>query len=109
MKLRELRKNKWIAFFSNMYVMILTIFAVWMIFFDTNSLLTHLELRKEIRMLNRQKKYLQQQITSDKKLLHDLKNQAQLERFARETYYLKRKNEEIYLIEFQDSLKSKDR
>ena len=30
-----------------------------------------------------------------------------LEKFAREEYYLKKKNEEIYIIEYEDSLKNK--
>ncbi|MGB5498080.1 MAG: septum formation initiator family protein, partial [Maribacter sp.] len=32
---------------------------------------------------------------------------TELEKFAREHYYLKKKNEEIYLIEYEDSLKNK--
>jgi cell division protein DivIC len=106
MKLRELKKNKWFAFFSNKYVIILIIFTVWMIFFDANSLLTQRKLQKEIETLKRQKQYLIQELAKDKELLRKLKNEVQLERFARETYYMKKANEDIYLIEFEDSLKT---
>lgn len=106
MKLRELKKNKWFAFFSNKYVIILIIFTVWMIFFDANSLLTQRKLQKEIETLKRQKQYLMQELAKDKELLRKLKNEVQLERFARETYYMKKANEDIYLIEFEDSLKT---
>jgi len=44
-----------------------------------------------------------------KKVLKRLSDPEELEKFAREQYYLKKKNEEIYLIEFEDSLKLKEK
>jgi cell division protein FtsB len=108
MGLSELRKKKWFMFVSNIYVLVLTVFVVWMLFFDTNSLLIHMELRKEIRKLEKQQEYLKEEIQRDKKIIETLSDPEELEKFAREAYYLKRKNEEIYLIEYEDSLKNKD-
>lgn len=108
MWLNELRKKKWFLFASNIYVLVLTVFVVWMVFFDTNSLLIHLELRKEIRKLEKQQDFLKEEIQRDKKIIETLSDPEELEKFAREKYYLKRKNEEIYLIEYEDSLKNKD-
>lgn len=108
MRLSDLRKKKkWFALASNIYVLVLTVFVIWMIFFDTNSLLIHLELRKEIRKLEKQQEFLREEIAKDKKIIEKLSDPEELEKFAREEYYLKRKNEEIYLIEYQDSLKNK--
>ena len=107
MKLRELRKKKWFAIVSNIYVLVLTVFVTWMIFFDTNSLLIHMELRKEIRNLEKKQEYLKKEIARDKKTIEKLSDPEELEKFAREEYYLKKKNEEIYLIEYEDSLKNK--
>ena len=108
MRLSQLRKKKWFLFVSNIYVLVLTVFVVWMVFFDTNSLLIHLELRREIRKLEKQQEFLKEEIQRDKKIIETLSDPEELEKFAREEYYLKRKNEEIYLIEYEDSLKKKD-
>ena len=42
-------------------------------------------------------------------IIEKLSNPKELEKFAREQYYLKKKNEEIYLIEYEDSLKLKEK
>ncbi len=93
---------------TNMYILVLTIFVIWMAFFDTNSLMIHLELRKEVKKLEKQKEFLQGEIKKDKKILEKLSSKEELEKFAREKYYMKKENEEIFLIEYEDSLKTKN-
>lgn len=107
MRLKDLRNKKWFGLISNIYVLVLTVFVIWMVFFDTNSLLIHLELRNEINKLEKQQEFLREEIARDKKIIEKLSDPEELEKFAREAYYLKRKNEEIYLIEYEDSLKNK--
>lgn len=92
---------------TNMYVLVLTIFVIWMAFFDTNSLLIHLELRNEVKKLEKQKEFLQGEINKDKEVLEKLSDKSELEKLAREKYYMKKENEEIFLIEYEDSLKTK--
>ncbi len=92
---------------TNMYVMLLTVFLIWMIFFYTNSLLIHRELKKEIEKLEKTQDFLKKEIAKDKEIINKLSNKDELEKFAREEYYLKKKNEEIYLIEYEDSLKTR--
>ena len=104
---KELKEKKWFKIFTNTYILVLTIFVVWMAFFDTNSLLIHLELRKEIKKLERQKEFLKGEIEKDKQILEKLSDSSELEKFAREKYYMKKENEEIFLIEYEDSLKTK--
>ena len=106
MGLKALKKNNWFKFLTNMYVLVLTAFLIWMVFFDTNSLLIHLELKKEIKKLEKTQDFLKKEIAKDKKIIEKLSNEEELVKFAREEYYLKKKNEEIYLIEYQDSLKT---
>jgi len=106
MGLKELKKKKWFKVLTNMYVLVLTAFVVWMVFFDTNSLLIHLELKKEIQKLEKTQDFLKKEISKDKKIIEKLSDEQELMKFAREEYYLKKKNEEIYLIEYQDSLKA---
>jgi len=83
---------------------ILVAFIVWMLFFDENSYLTHRELDKELEKLESETNYYKKEIKKDKKMIEDLKNPKTLEKFAREKYKMKRKKEEIYLIEF-DTIK----
>jgi len=104
MKLSELRNNKVVQFLSNRYVIILLIFFVWMFFFDENSYFIHRDLNKEIDQIEGANEYYQREITKDKKEIGDLKNPDSLEKFAREKYHMKKKDEDIYLIEY-DTLK----
>jgi len=106
MGLKSLKKKKWFKVMTNMYVLVLTAFAIWMTFFDTNSLLIHLELKKEIKKLEKTQDFLKKEIKKDKKIIEKLSDEKELMKFAREEYFLKKRNEEIFLIEYQDSLKT---
>tara|TARA_R110002051_G_scaffold94250_6_gene163995 strand:+ start:25 stop:357 length:333 start_codon:yes stop_codon:yes gene_type:complete len=104
MKFKELKNKKWFSIVTNMYILVLTVFVIWMLFFDTNSLLIHLELKKEINKLEKTKEYLKEEIAKDKVIIEKLSDKEELQKFAREKYYLKKKDEEIFLIEYQDSI-----
>lgn len=107
MKLKEIKKSRWFKFFSNIYVLVLTVFVIWMLFFDANSWwFTHRELDKEIEKLEEQKIHLKEAIEKDKSILRKLNSKEEIEKFAREEYYLKKDDEEIYLIEYADSIKN---
>ncbi|SVA22495.1 uncharacterized protein METZ01_LOCUS75349, partial [marine metagenome] len=68
--------------------------------------LFHRNLNKEINDLKEQKRLLEIEINNDKKLIEDLNDLDNYEAFARENFFMKKENEEIYIIEFQDSLKN---
>ncbi|WP_227807485.1 FtsB family cell division protein [Lutibacter profundi] len=91
---------------TNKYVIILSIFIVWMVFLDENSMLNHREFNKEINKLKNEKKYYKTQIKQDRELINKLKNNTELEKFAREEYHMKKENEEIYLIEYDTLVKN---
>ena len=74
---------------------------VWMTFLDTNSLLIHAELNREIKKLKKKRNALSEEILRDKSLIKKLDNVDSLEHFAREEYNLKKENEDIFIIEFQ--------
>lgn len=93
--------------FKNIYIIVLTAFLVWMLFIDTNSWLTHRELNSQIELLEKQKANLQSEIDKDRKIIRKFSNIGELEKFARERYFMKKENEEIYIIEYADSLKTK--
>ena len=93
-----------LKYFKNIFVIILTIFAIWMLFFDANSLLIHNELNQELNDLENEKEFYLNEIERDNKELDKLNKEDGLEKFAREEYYMKRENEDIYIIEYEDSL-----
>ena len=93
---------------KNIFILILIVFIVWMLFFDANSYLIHHELNSDINDLEAEKEYYQKEILKDKKALKKLSTEEGLEKFAREEYYMKRDNEEIFIIEYEDSLKGKE-
>ncbi|MFK5981934.1 MAG: septum formation initiator family protein [Flavobacteriaceae bacterium] len=106
-KFSEIKSKRWVKIISNKYLLIVIIFIVWMLFFDTNSYLIHQELNSSIEKLENQKNTYQDEIKKDKVFIEKMKDSNQLEKFAREKYYLKKENEDIYIIEKQDSLKTK--
>jgi cell division protein FtsB len=94
-------KHPLLKFLSNKYVIVLVFFIVWMFFLDTYSYLEHRFLDKEIDELQTNKDYYQNEINKDKKSIKTLKNQHQIEKYAREKYYMKKDNEDIYIIEYE--------
>tara|TARA_R110002020_G_scaffold263896_3_gene478626 strand:+ start:6528 stop:6860 length:333 start_codon:yes stop_codon:yes gene_type:complete len=106
---KELKKNKWIRFISNKYVLILILFIVWMLFFDTNSYLIHNELDSDINALEENAEFYQKEINQDKSFIKKMEDSNEMEKFAREKYYLKKENEDIYIIEHEDSIKKEEK
>lgn len=103
MFLKKIKNNIVFKFFTNIYILISTIFIIWMFFFDANVQLNR-EFDKEIKDLNNTIDFYKREINRDKKIIEELQDSLQLEKFAREKYLMKKKNEDIYIIEF-DSLK----
>ena len=83
------------------YLIISISFLIWMTFLDTNSLLIHAELNREIKKLKKKRDALNKEILDDKSLIEKLNNIDSLEHYAREEYNLKKENEDIFIIEFQ--------
>ena len=100
--------KKFTNFFKNPMVFIVLIFVIWMIFFDTNSLIIHNELSNDIDKLNKQKKYFTNEINKDKSELKLLQTDSGLEKYAREKLFMKKENEEIFLIEYDTLRKNEE-
>ena len=71
-----------------------------MIFFDSNSLIIHNELNNDINELDVQKSYYEKEIAKDNKELQLIQTDSGLEKYAREKLFMKKENEEIFLIEY---------
>ncbi|MBS1550053.1 MAG: septum formation initiator family protein [Bacteroidetes bacterium] len=88
--------RKWIL---NKYTLTIFIFLVWMIFFDNTSFLVINDLNKEINKYEEQLQYYKNEYEKNdsyyKKLMTD---KEEKQKFARENYFMKKPNEEIFII-----------
>ena len=94
-----------VKYLKNIFVIVFIVFSVWMVFVDSNSLLIHSELNRDKNDLENEKEYYKKEIEKDKKAIKELSTDEGIEKLAREKYYMKKDNEDIYIIEFEDSLK----
>ena len=106
MNFKSVKNNKYSRLLINKYVWVGLFFVIWMTFLDTNSLLVHYELNDEIDKLETRKTYYQNELKSDKKQIRSLQEPFQIEKYAREIFYMKKPDEDIFIIEFEDSLKN---
>ncbi len=94
-----IRMSSFLKIFKNKYSISLTVFAVWIFFFDRNDLITQWDRKQELQKLEASASFYEKEIANTKRDLMDLNNKpAILEKFAREKFYLKRDNEEIFLV-----------
>lgn len=100
MDFKKLQEKPFFRFLTNKYFLVTLVFVVWMLFFDQNSYETHHQLNKEIKKLKSSSDFYTKEIKKDKKIIEDLKNPKKLEKFARETYQMKKENEDLFLIEY---------
>lgn len=83
----------------NRYVITIIAFAVWMIFFDGNSLKRQRILNERIGEIKGMRSYYKAEIAKNEKAIQELMtNQETLEKYAREKYLMKRDNEDIFII-----------
>ena len=102
------KDKSWFKFLSNKYVWVSLSFLTWMIFLDNYSYFEHRFLDRQIGELEDNATYYQGEIKKDEENIKQLKNPLQIEKYAREKYYMKKDSEDIYIIEFDgDTLKKK--
>lgn len=71
----------------------------WITFFDRNDAWTTFKNRRELARMKEQKAFYTSEIIRTKEKLHELSSDKELlEKFAREEYYMKRDNEDIFVL-----------
>ena len=84
---------------TNRYLLASAAFGVWILFFDKNDYYTQRQRTLELQDFNMKIAYYQQQIEDTRKELQALQNDPfTLEKYAREKYYMKRANEEVFVV-----------
>lgn len=90
-KLVELLRNK--------YFLAIVAFVAWMLFFDKNDVLSQYEYRTEVNKLQQEKDFYLKETAIVKKDLKELdSNMSTAEKFAREKYFMKKDNEDVFVI-----------
>lgn len=95
-------KGKWDklpVWLRNPYVLTVMIFFIWMTLFDSNSVIRQVKLQLKLANLEEQKVFLDKETARDIKFNSDVMgDKNELERFAREKYFMKRDCEDLYII-----------
>ena len=97
---KKIMDTRVVKFVWNRYFILTIAFAVWMFFFDQNSFFVHRELDKQIKLLEVDESYFQEHLNTETEKLDQLNsNPAEIERIAREKHFLKKDDEDIFIIQ----------
>lgn len=87
------------SYFKNKYIIIITLFIIWIIFFDNYNLIRQSKIKKEIKQLEENKNFYSKEIKKDSTEYHELLNSDEKkEKFAREKFLMRKENEDVYII-----------
>ena len=78
---------------------ILLLFGVWILFFDNFNLVDRFQKMSKLHELRETEKYYEQENLENSTRLDELMSgKEELEKFAREQYYMKEEDEDIFLV-----------
>ena len=84
---------------TNIYFLCSVAFVLWMVVIDDNNVINQYRKHAELQALLEKRKFYMQQIAETQKQLTELTtNKNTQEKFAREHYWMKRDNEDVYVI-----------
>lgn len=92
-------RHFFLKYINNRYFYTGLAFLIWMAFFDSDNLREQMRLSNKIERLDQQKNFYQKEIQKNKSSLNALKyDTTRLEKYAREKYFMKKDNEDVYVI-----------
>ena len=84
---------------KNKYVLTISVFAIWMLFFDQNNVVDQLKMSIEINQLEDDRAYYLEQIQKDSTRFHELTtDRDNLEKYAREQFLMKKPDEDVFVV-----------
>ncbi len=93
---------------KNRYAYVGLAFLIWIIFLDQNNLFNQYKSYQELKKMEQKEAYLDSEIVKNKAMEEKLTtSKEELERYARERYWMKKDNEDLFII-LPDSVKNKD-
>ena len=85
--------------YGNFYLVVGVFFFIWMLFLDSNDLISRFRLLSKLNALKNEKEYYLEKMEEVKKDREELLgNQQLLEKFAREKYLMKKPSEDIFIV-----------
>jgi len=86
-------------FVYNRYTFTFLGFLIWLTFFDKHDFILQNSYRNKLQELKHEREYYIGQIEKNKTEMKELfTNNKNLEKFAREKYYMKRSNEDVFVF-----------
>lgn len=86
-------------FFLNKFVFTFFIFAVWIVFFDQNNMFVQYHRLHDLRESRSKKAYYDAETEKlQAQLAQLLTDKKSVEKFAREKYYMKKPDEDVFVI-----------
>lgn len=82
---------------KNRYFIVLVLFFAIMVFFDKHNIIVQWQLQQTLNRLEADKAYYEEKLEEAKQMRYDL--EVNIEKFAREKYYMKRNDEDVFIIE----------
>ena len=82
--------------FRNRYFLVLILFIGWLVFFDRHNVWTQIKLQQSLNKLKEDKAFYQDKIEEVQQDRLDI--ELNPEKFAREKYYMNKKNEDVFLM-----------
>jgi cell division protein FtsB len=89
--------NKIPSFFFDKYYLVISLFLLWLAFFDKNNLWSQYRLQQTYKKLEKDKVFFKTKLEALKVEKIDMANDK--EKFAREEYFMKAADEDVFVIE----------
>lgn len=81
------------------YIVVLLIFAVYIVFIDDYSVVATSRIKRELKQMHDEEEYLRQCIIEDSIRADEIVgNPEAVERYGRENYYMKCSDEDIFVV-----------
>lgn len=84
---------------TNKWMVASVLFLLWILFFDENNLVQHRKNRLRLKALKEQRHFYREKIAADTRKMEELRSgAANLEKYAREQFYMTRPDEDLFLV-----------
>ena len=81
------------------WIVITIAFLLIITVFSKNTAIEAMAIRRRIKIMQKEQRYYRERSREDSTFLENLTQDRFLEKYARETFYMKGRGEEIYLLE----------
>ncbi len=91
--------KRFLSIITNKYLLVLLVSGIWMLFFDRYNLISQIKMERQVQQLESDEAHYRARIDAlDYERERLFSDGEELERFAREQYQMKRRNEDVFVI-----------